>query len=388
LEITAYIPFLLCAALILYVVFGYPLLMNLMGRRRDRAVMKRPYFPKVSVVLPVRDGAEWIEAKLHSLLGLIYPRDLIEILVVSDGSVDGTDEIVRQYAIDGVQLIRIARSGKASALNAGMARARGEILFFTDVRQTLDRNCLERLTRCFADESVGVVSGELVLQEAQDQGQGKVGLYWRYEKWIRARQSALDSVLGATGCIYAIRKSLVLPLPADTLLDDVYLPLAAFFRGYRVILENSARAYDTPAALPTEFLRKVRTLAGVYQIVRTYPQLLTFRNRMWVHFMSHKLGRLMLPHAMIVMAVSAFALPEAWRILAVGGQGLFYACALADRWVPESWRAKSATSSARAFVVLVTAAFCAVPAFLFGNLDVWTPARMRPATRNPQTQLQ
>src|SRR5260370_1196685 len=125
-------------------------------------------------------------------------------------------------------------------------------------------------------------------------------------------------MFGATGPFYAIRRELAVPIPPDVLLDDVYLPLAPFFRGYRLVVEESARAFDYPTTLETEFRRKVRTLAGVYQLIRIYPRLLLPGNRMWFHFMSYKVGRLLLPHALILIAACSFFLPHPWRAWALG----------------------------------------------------------------------
>jgi len=382
--------FVLAGLMVLYVLAGHPLLIAMTARRHMRPIVKQIQWRTVSVLLPVRNGEQWLRSKLDSLLSLDYPRELIQILVISDGSSDRTDEIAGEYASSGIELIRIRSGGKAAALNTGMARATGEILFFTDVRQHLDAKSLQRLVECFADPTVGVASGELVIGDSHTLEHTRAGVYWRYEKWIRTRLSQIDSMLGATGCIYAMRRELAVPLPSGVLLDDVYLPLAVFFRGYRVILESSARAYDYPTELGSEFLRKVRTLAGVYQTLRYYPALLTRRNRMWLHFMSHKLGRLLLPHALVVMSVTSFALPKGWREFAVGSQAVFYAFAAADLWVPEKWRLKSLTSYARTFLVLMTAAFCAVPSFLFGGLEIWAETRVRQhaAGRAAQSQLE
>src|SRR5262249_27307012 len=154
--------------------------------------------------------------------------------VLSDGSTDRTHEEVRRFiSRANVHLIVLPRGGKAAALNAGIARATGEILFMTDVRQQLAPDSLNHLVACFADPEVGVVSGELVIREGVGQEEASVGLYWKYEKWIRKQLTRVDSVLGATGCIYAMRRELATPLPENTLVDDMFLPLAAFFRGYR-----------------------------------------------------------------------------------------------------------------------------------------------------------
>src|ERR1035437_713917 len=156
----ARVVFFASAGFVLYVLFGYPVLLAAMARYRPRPILRKPAHRTVSVLLPVCDGERWVRAKLNSILALKYPRELLEIVVVSDGSGDATETIVREFQPAGVQLIRIERSGKAAALNAGMARCRGEILFFTDVRQELAPDSLEILVSCFADPQVGVASGE------------------------------------------------------------------------------------------------------------------------------------------------------------------------------------------------------------------------------------
>ena len=374
----ATVVFLLSGALVLYVLLGYPALLAVIARKTARPIRKRAIRPTVSVLLPVRNGAKWLRAKLHSILQLSYQRELMEILVISDGSTDQTDSIAQDFAHHGVKVIRIPASGKAAALNEGMRQATGEILFFTDVRQLLDPEALRELVECFADPAVGVASGELVIADGETRGEADTGLYWHYEKWIRRRLSRIDSVLGATGCIYAMRRELASPLPAGTLLDDVQLPLDAFFRGYRVILEESAKAFDSPASLRTEFGRKVRTLAGVYQVMLRYPRLLGPSNRMWLHFVSHKLGRLLLPFALILMAASTFGLPSPWSGIASGTQALFYALALFDPLVPQRSPIKRVTSPVRTFVVLMAAALCAVSIVVVPTSRLWRDTRISP----------
>lgn len=371
--------FVLSVVFILYVLFGYPLLLSLLARRFSRPVRKGPIRPTVSILLPVRNGEAWIRGKLQSILELDYPPELVEILVISDGSTDRTDLLVQEFASRGVQLLRIPQQGKAAALNEGIRRARGEILFFTDVRQPLDPASLHSLVEYFADPSVGVASGELIILEGDRRQEADVGLYWRYEKWIRKRLSQLDSILGATGCIYAVRRDLAVTLPANTLLDDVYIPLAAFFRGYRVILDEGAKAFDHPTSLDIEFRRKVRTLAGVYQITKAYPALLGPSNRMWIHFASHKLGRLLLPFALIALAASSLALSEPWRLVALSSQAAFYALAGIDTWIPENWRLKRLSSPARTFVVMMAAALCSVSILIRPGSSLWTETRVSPA---------
>ena len=190
--------------------------------------VRRDLRKRVSIILAVRDGERWIARKLETLAALDYPQELIEILIVSDGSTDATASIVEEAAKPNIRLFRLPPGGKAIALNHAIRHATGEILFFTDVRQTLEPSSLQNLVDCFADPQVGVASGELIIVEGETLTEVNVGLYWKYEKLIRKRLSRLDSVLGATGCIYAMRRELAVELPAGTLLDDVHLPLSRF----------------------------------------------------------------------------------------------------------------------------------------------------------------
>jgi cellulose synthase/poly-beta-1,6-N-acetylglucosamine synthase-like glycosyltransferase len=375
--VAALLIFVVSAAFCVYTLLVYPLLLWILSRGSGRDVHKAPLRATVTVVLPVFNGERWIGAKLASILELRYPAEMIEILVVDDGSTDGTRRVVESYASRArVQVLALPRGGKAVALNAAIARATGEILFFTDVRQSLDPDSLANLVACFADSAVGVVSGELVIRDSANIEEASVGLYWKYEKWIRKQLSRLDSIPGATGCIYAMRRSLARPLPPDTLVDDMFLPLGAFFAGYRVILDESARAFDYPTQLASEFRRKVRTLAGVYQVIGQYPALIGPGNRMWIHFVSHKLARLILPWALLAAAVSTLFLPAPWRTWMGAAQALVYGLALADYVLPSVFPLKRLTSPLRTFLVLMAASLCAVcilfvpPRLLWGQTRV------------------
>ena len=254
-----------------------------------------------------------LRARLDNLLAVDYPADRLQIIVVSDGSTDGTADILQQYR-GRVDSILLPQGGKASALNAGVAAARHEILVFADARQTFARDALRALVAPFADPGVGGVSGELVLDCESGGGESTigegVGAYWRYEKWLRRHESLVGSIVGSTGAIHALRRELWQPLPAETILDDVLAPMQAVLSGARVIFEGSARAYDrVVAAAATEFRRKTRTLAGNYQLLRLQPRLLVpFVNPVWLQFVSHKLGRLVVPYALCALLVSSAVL--------------------------------------------------------------------------------
>jgi cellulose synthase/poly-beta-1,6-N-acetylglucosamine synthase-like glycosyltransferase len=348
----------------LYVLFGYPLLLGFLARRRSRPVrrVRSADPPSVSILIAVHNGEGFLREKLESILALDYPRDRVEVLIASDGSTDATNAIVK--SVSGVQLLELPRGGKPAALNAAMARARHDIFVFTDVRQSLARDSLAYLIENFADSSVGAVSGELVILKGDTRQEADTGLYWRYELWIRTRLSEIDSIFGATGAYYALRRELAAPIPHDALLDDMHLPLGAFFRGYRLIVDSRARMFDLPTGLESEFRRKVRTLAGNYQILRAYPELLGPRNRLWLHFVSYKLGRLLLPFALLACLIASGFLPSPWNSVLLGSQAGFYGIALLDLWIPEGFVGKRITSPARTFVTLMAASACA-PSILF-----------------------
>ena len=375
------IIFVLSTLFLLYVLAGYPLLLAFLARRLKKPVQKSAYEPSVAVLIPVRNGQAYVRRKLDSVLQLDYPSEKLDILVISDGSTDETDNIVREYADRGVRLPRVPNGGKPAALSAGIPQTRHEILLLTDIRQVLETQSLRRMLCCFADPSVGVVSGELLIRKGDNLSESNIGLYWKFESWIRNRLSDIDSMLGATGPFYAIRRDLIVPMRPDTLLDDVFLPLGAFFKGYRLVVEESARAYDDPTLLSTEFRRKVRTLAGNYQIMQRLPAVLTFHNRMWIHFVSIKLGRLLLPFALIAIALTSFWLPERWMVIAaVAIQATVYGLALLDffdGWIPEDFILKKLSAAARTFVVMMAAAFCALSIFFVSPQKLWTPTKTR-----------
>ena len=372
----------LCGALTAgYIFIGYPICLKFVAKWRARPIVKGSTERSVSVVICVYNGAHFVRKKLRSLLEQNYPRELMEILVLSDGSTDGTDAIVREFEDDGVQLIRLPHGGKPAALNVGFARARNEILVLTDVRQTLDRQCVRGLVGCFDDPQVGVVSGELAIRSGDTREEGDIGAYWRFESWMRRQLARVDSMFGATGPIYAIRRRLAVELPPEILLDDMYLPLTAFFRGYRLVVEEQARAYDHPSKLDSEFPRKVRTLAGNLQILRYMPQLLGPKNRMWFHFVSYKLGRLTLPYLLIVVTISSFYLPGPWRLPILMGIAGSFSLAVLDPWISQRLPIKRISSPARTFLVMMIATVSAIRVFFVPPRKLWKESTIQPSAR-------
>jgi poly-beta-1,6-N-acetyl-D-glucosamine synthase len=376
----AAIIFLAGAGFAIYIVAGYPLLLAGLAKWRPKPIHKCDTHASVTVLLAVYNGEKWIRAKLESILRLAYPRELMQILVISDGSTDQTGRIVAEFRAQGVELLRVPHGGKAAALNAGMARARGDILFFTDVRQPLEPDALHHLVACLGDPAVGGVSGHIVVVQGNGGREADVGLYWRFEKWLRDKLTASGSLLVATGCIYALRRQLARPLPTDALIDDAYLPLAAIFAGYRFVFERQAVAHDYPTQLDVEFERKVRTLAGLFQVVRSYPRLLNVLTPVGFHFFSYKLGRLLLPYALLLTAISSFFLPRPWAEAAIAAQALLYGLAGADHWIPAGFALKRLSAPGRTFVVLIAAAFCAGSILFVPAARLWKVTRVKTAS--------
>jgi cellulose synthase/poly-beta-1,6-N-acetylglucosamine synthase-like glycosyltransferase len=350
-----------------------------LARRSNNPVRKDDQLRTVSFVIAVYNGEKFLERKLKTIFALNYPRELMEILVISDGSTDRTDDIARSFADRGVKFLQVPRGGKAAALNAGVPLVSGEILVLNDVRQTLDTNCLRNVIACFGDTKVGAVSPETIIVKGETHEETTTSLYWRYESWIRQRLTRIDSTFGYSGAFAAIRRSLWTPLPPGTLLDDVYEPLVAFFKGYRILMEPTATMYDFPTVLQSEFKRKVRLQAGLYQMLKIMPELLSSRNRMRLHFMSAKYGRIVIPYCMIAIALTTFGLPYYWRAAAAAGQIVFYLLALLDVVVPDGTKLKQLTSPIRTFVVLMAASLAAVRVFFVSPTSLWKEASYRPS---------
>lgn len=356
------------AAASAYILIGYPLLLALVPWRRAPAIKKDDqYEPSVSVIVAVFNGEQFIRAKLESLLQLDYPKDRLELIVVCDGSTDRTADIVSEFHSHAVRLVKQGRSGKAAAINLGMKTASNEILFFTDVRQPLEPSSLRRLAANFFDPTVGAVSGELRMLAAGTGQQADLDLYWRYELWARGKHSQIDSIFNATGCIYAIRRSLVSSIREDTLTDDAVLPLQAFFLGFRVIHEPAAIAYDYQTAAGGEFRRRMRTLAGLWQVHARTPQLFGHGNRMRIHFLSHKFGRLTLPWMVLATVAATVSLPESsFKSSLVLSEAMFLVLAGADAIIPMRFPLKRVASAARTFLIMNLCAAMAVAA-LWGD---------------------
>jgi len=325
----------------------------------------------------VRNEEAIIARKLDNLLTLDYPQDKLDVVVVSDGSSDGTAAVLAEFAGNPrvKTLLKPASQGKAAGLNDAIRLATGDVLLFTDARQQIDSEALRLLIENFADIEVGAASGELMLGDPTTGETGKgMGLYWRVEKKIRELESASGSVAGATGAIYCARRSLLAasPLPEGTILDDVLLPMQVARQGSRVIFDARARAWDSPdLGDGREFSRKVRTLTGNYQLLQIAPWLLRAENPIRFEFMSHKLSRLAVPFALLALLIASVALPSPFYRVALAAQIAFYALSLIALSNFKIGPLSRIADPARTFVVLNSAAVIAFVNFVTGRKAIW-----------------
>jgi cellulose synthase/poly-beta-1,6-N-acetylglucosamine synthase-like glycosyltransferase len=366
--------FWLLVACVSYVYIGYPLGLRLWRRLWSRPLATRgpaARTPGVSIIIAARNEGARLAGRIDNLLSLDYPGDARQIIVASDGSTDDSLDVVARYE-SRAESVALPAGGKARALNAGVERARHELLVFADARQAFAPDALRALVAPFSDPDVGAVSGELVLEgETRDRrtqisdrrtpisrpiAEGAerrspinrrvaarstivegVGLYWRYEKQIRRDESAVGSTMGATGAVYAMRRSLWRPLPPETILDDVLAPMRCVLAGFRVVFADRARAFDrTPRDAKAESLRKRRTLAGNYQLLWLEPSLLLpWRNPAWIQFVSHKVARLAVPFALPPLLLLSLLLSGRSPVYtaAFAAQCLFYSFAGYGAWL-------------------------------------------------------
>jgi biofilm PGA synthesis N-glycosyltransferase PgaC len=348
---------LLCAGL-LYTYVGYPVLIAVLARLRARPVRREPIAPAASLLIVAHNEERVIAAKLENCLSQDYPSERLEIVMASDGSTDRTEAITAEFARRSVRLIHFERRrGKASVLNELVPSLTGEIVILSDARQRYAPDAVRQLVMNFADPSVGAASGELCLtgKERSPIGQG-LETYWSYEKWMRQSESLVNSTVGATGAIYAIRRTLFRPIPTDTLLDDVLIPMGVVRQGYRVVFDSAAIAYDEVSrSRRQEFVRKVRTIAGNFQAFSRESWLLNpFSNPIWLQTVSHKGLRLVAPLWIIALfALNAALVSVSWFYAgAFGAQLAFYLLALAGFLLERRGRANRLATACYVFCVL------------------------------------
>lgn len=367
-----------CVAVVLYAYVGYPLWIYLQSRFRPQRWKQAEILPTVSIIMAVHNGAKLLRDKITHLLSLDYPPELLEVLVVSDGSNDGTSAILESTADPRlISIICPEHRGKANALNHAIGRAKGDILLFVDIRPKLEQGALRQIVSNFADPTIGCVAGELCLRVSDhDAGTKAVsGLYWRYEQSIRKCEAMVDSPVGVYGGFYAVRRSLASAIPAGLILDDMYQPLSIVRTGSRSVIDDRARVWDVwPKNSGAEFQRKVRTLAGNYQLVQKAPWLLGRNNRLRFQLVSHKLMRLVVPFFLLLLFLASCLLQGSQPYTAIlVAQLFFYGLAILG-FVWDTPPVRKIAAPASALVLMNAAAVVALFMFLFrpnSLLSLW-----------------
>ena len=295
----------------------YPALIGaiaaLVRRDADAAGARPAALPRVTAIVATRADAMAVRERVHDLLQSEYPDALLDVVVAYDAR---ATEMLPMWTGPGRERVRIVRGdepgGKASALNAGVRAARGDVLVFADSGQRFGADAIALLTQAVMRQGVGAASGRLELARGARAPALPLRLYWSLERWLRREEAQVHSAIGVTGAIYAMRRSLWTPLPAGLILDDLYVPMQLVLAGHRVDFVDAARAYETRDTTDAnEYRRKVRTLTGVLQLCAWLPAtLVPVRNPVWAQFVTHKLLRLLTPYWVLVCVV--------WAIVAVG----------------------------------------------------------------------
>jgi glycosyltransferase involved in cell wall biosynthesis len=317
--------------LVAFAYVGYPLLLAAAVRLGRRAPRRADVTPSVTLLVPAYNEEHALEAKLESCVALDYPKDRLQVLVLSDGSTDGTNAIAQRFGARGIELLAFEENrGKLAVLRDGIARARGAILAFSDAACRLQPDSLRRLVRSFADPAVGCVSGvyRVLRPEAAELG-GEEGFYWTYETFLKRCESDLASILGAHGSLYAIRRELCPDLAKIRINDDYEIPVHIVAGGHRAVYEPEAIACEEAAEMGG-FARRVRIAVGNFRQLRLLG-LLAWPPRPWLlfEFVAHKVLRLVGPLCLAGALVLNFFLPGPLYLALLVGQLAFYALALA-----------------------------------------------------------
>jgi cellulose synthase/poly-beta-1,6-N-acetylglucosamine synthase-like glycosyltransferase len=356
-----------CAAGVFYGYVAYPLLLcalaRLFGRRRGPpGEVDANQLPSVALLIAAYNEQAVIEDRIRNALQLDYPREKLQIVVASDGSSDATAQIVRNHAGCGVRLIdNVHRRGKAAVLNSAITELSADILILSDANTHTDPQAARSLVRWFANPRIGAVCGRLILKDPVS-GKNVDSLYWRYETFLKRRESDLGALLGSNGAIYAIRRTIYCPIPDQTIVDDFVIPLLAKVRfGCDIIYDPEATAAEESAPdVASEFRRRSRIGAGGWQAIGILWRLLN-PLRGWVAFTfwSHKVLRWLCPFCLLLMLVSnailAASSPAYGMFLAV--QLLGYGAALAGAYAPRRTPLVRLLRLANMFVAMNAALF-------------------------------
>jgi cellulose synthase/poly-beta-1,6-N-acetylglucosamine synthase-like glycosyltransferase len=332
----------LCLGLVVYAYLGYPVLIGLLshyfGRNERPTSLSDEALPPVSLLIAAHNEETDVEQRILNGLALDYPQGKLEIVIASDGSTDRTNEIVRRYADRGVRLLDFPqRRGKSSVLNDAFDMLSHPLVALSDANTSFEADSIRRLASWFVDPSIGVVCGRLILSDPAT-GRNVDSVYWKYETFLKICESKLGALLGSNGGIYMMRKSLFRKIPANTIVDDFVIPLAARQEtGCRIIYDRTSVAYEeTPESITSEFRRRSRIGAGGFQSIGQLWGLLHPRHG-WVSFtfLSHKILRWLCPFFLIGGLVLNLPLIHHPAFLALLiAQIAFYAGSLLASYLP------------------------------------------------------
>ena len=372
----------LSVGLILYVYFGYPLLLLSIGVFRRKTVARAEITPSVTVIIAAHNEAHIIGEKLENSLELDYPREHLEIIIASDGSTDATTAIAQMFAEKGVLVLDLPRGGKIKALNRAVEKARGEILVFTDANAIFERDAVRFLVSNFADNTVGGVCGNQryrQLKAGDSSGEGE-NLYWKYDKFIKRLESGIGSTVAADGSIYAIRASHFQPLEDAAQADDHAISARVVANGQRLVFDARAVSYEEPPASgDREFRRKIRVTNHTMSSILNLPAAMNPRVTGFyvVELFSHKILRYLVPIFMLVALVANLFLLREGAVFQImfGVQALFYVCSIVGRLLRDNQLGRIKLFYVPYYFCLANAAaFFGVLSRLMGKrVVVWQP---------------
>jgi cellulose synthase/poly-beta-1,6-N-acetylglucosamine synthase-like glycosyltransferase len=325
--------------LIFWTYFGYMLALKIISIFAAKAVKKSDYFPEVSLIVTAYNEEQNIERKIENCLSLTYPADKLEIIIVSDGSTDRTEEIIRSYEDRGIKLLAgPERRGKHYGQGDGIKMAKNDLLVLSDATTFLKEDSIEKIVRNFADPEIGCVSGfdQILDEDKSPQGEGA---YVKYEMKLRSLENSANSLVGVSGCFYAVRKELCSEWIGN-MSADFYLPIISFKRGFRTVLEPEAVAYYEVSNDPgEEFTRKVRTVVHGMEVLKRFKEILNpFEYGFFsIQMISHKLSRWLVPFYLIVALFSNIFIAgqRDFYLLAFICQALFYGIAIMAYFVED-----------------------------------------------------
>jgi len=378
---TAEVVFWLSAAALFYTYAGYPILLALISTIRPRRVRRGEFESTVSVIIAAYNEERDLAAKLENTLALDYPSELLEIIVASDCSNDRTDEIVREFASRGVRLHRQPkRLGKTAAQNAAVEQSSGEIILFSDATSLYRPDVVKTVMPSFADPTVGCVAGRLTyIDPAQSQIGRGARSYWSYETFLKKHESRACSLIGASGCLYAVRRAAYVPLYHEAC-SDFIIATKMVEQGMRAIYEpNAVCTEETNRRTDKEMKMRVRIIAQTFtDLWRHVGMMNPFRSGFYaIQLLSHKVMRYLVPFFLIAILAASATLTgsKVYRVFFVA-QLACYACALLA-WMLEAVGIRSRLLALPQYFVLANvASLLALYQFLRGERYAhWEPSR-------------